>query len=137
MEKLGDYDALRLQALERLSLKDDAADDVLNVTEETAETNSDDGGDLYDSCDETEDVEYGDIEEDEYLPVIVLDEMFDRKECGEEGPAKVEVVQALRTHFQSARFDDFTIYSHGSFIKCMQDIGAKPSAKDPLVYDQA
>ena len=133
----GDYDALRLLALEQMSLKDPtaSADLDLNVTGETVETNDDS------SSGDEEEVEGGgyedpsdDEEEEDFLPVIVLDEMFDRLEFGKEGPPDDKVVQALRTYFESEQYDDNTINSYGGFLKCMESIGAKPSAKDPLVF---
>ncbi len=109
------------------------ADNELNTTEETVETNDDD--DEY----EYTDLIYGDPDEDEYLPIIVLGEMHRRKNLqlqhDTDEPPNETVVKALRAHFLSERFDDMTILCHGSFLKCMKAIGATPSAKDPLVYE--
>jgi hypothetical protein len=123
----------------------------LNITDETVEAHDDD--DEYDD-DEYDDEEYEDSSDDDiswnghpdeyedsddegFVPKIVMKEIRRREKlenCNDEPPNET-VVAALRAHFLSDRFDDDTIYCRGGFIDWMTQVGAVPSAKDPLVYD--
>ena len=149
--------AASLQALQNyLSRKKDEEVQLLdleklNITDETAEAHDDDeyDDDEYDDDDEYEDSdddiswtghpdEYEDSDDEGFVPKVVMKEIRRREkqlEHPNDEPPNETVVQALRAHFLSNRFNDDTIYCRGGFIDWMEQVGAVPSAKDPLVCD--